>query len=149
MVQDVADTAGRRIVVASIMPRRGQTGVQTHVTTLIESAAGRAAGVELVTPFDMSPLLFVPAFAPGRLARPFSRTAWVWWYRESHRRILAVALGRKLAALGPAVVYAQDPVSAAAALDLRRGLIRFAALSRNAARSQCLNSIPSERRSPI
>jgi glycosyltransferase involved in cell wall biosynthesis len=45
----------------------------------------------------------------------------VWWYRTSHETVLRWALRRRLAGLGPCVVYAQCPLAARAALAARTG----------------------------
>jgi len=109
----------RGVVVATLMRREGGTGVQTHARTVVEHsvAAGRESSV--VTPFEASSPLLAPAFALRQPLRVVSRPAAVWWYRAGHAHYLRQALGAELARRPGAVVYAQCPVSAAVALDVR------------------------------
>ncbi len=81
----------------------------------------RGLGVtgEIVTPFDASPIRYLPVFGMRKLITPFSRAAGVWWHRRFHGAILQQVLQQKLAAVGDAIVYAQCPVSAHAALMVR------------------------------
>lgn len=74
---------------------------------------------EIVTPFDTSPIKYLPVFGVRKLITPFSRAAGVWWHRRFHGTLLQQVLQRKLAAAGDAIVYAQCPVSAHAALMAR------------------------------
>nr|WP_230209350.1 glycosyltransferase family 4 protein [Tetrasphaera sp. HKS02] len=76
----------------------------------------------LVTPFDWGGLLRYPVFGARRLALDWwSRPAGVLWYRFWHEEFLRRALRRLLASQGDCVVYAQDPLAAAAALRARHG----------------------------
>lgn len=61
-----------------------------------------------------------PVFAVRRVLDPLSGLASVWWYRYWHAMFLEYALRRRLAAGNDCVVYAQCPLSAAAALRARR-----------------------------
>lgn len=113
----------RDVYVATILRPEGETGVQTHCRMFLGAAREVGWGVRLITPFDMGPAVVYPSFAVGRLAKPFHKGFWVWWYRRLHYTLLRQALVRALASGAPAVVYAQDPLAARAALDAReRGL---------------------------
>lgn len=109
----------RPILVATVLRPSGDTGVQTHFNTLIRQARMVGADVRLLTPYDLPAAMVYPAFGPGRLAKPLSPALWVWWHRESHRLLLRHRLLRELERTPGAVVYAQDPVSARAALEAR------------------------------
>jgi glycosyltransferase involved in cell wall biosynthesis len=101
------------------MREQGQTGVQTHVRAVRRVLDALGVPVECVTPFAVTPLLVYPLFGMRRLIELFSRSASIWWYRYWHALLLRVALRRRLRRGQAAVVYAQCPVSAAAAIRAR------------------------------
>jgi len=106
--------------VATVERPLGSTGVHTHFRGFLAWAQRRNLPVHLVTPFDARFAVY-PVFGVGRLAKPFSRPFWVAWYRSSHWMMVRRALDRRLGDFsGPATVYAQDPLSAHAALALKR-----------------------------
>jgi glycosyltransferase involved in cell wall biosynthesis len=111
--------ADRTVVVATVEHPMGETGVHTHFTEFRLWAHARGIRIRLVTPFQANPLLLYPLFGVGRAAKPVSIRFWVWWYRWSHALVLKRELMRQLLACGPSVVYAQDPMSAQAAIELR------------------------------
>ena len=114
----------RRIVIATLQPdTHGGTGVQTHFRQVAASLRSEGIPVEVVTPFSAERSLVYPVFAVRRLLAPFSGPADVWWYRTWHARFLRRALRRVLAE-GPAVVYAQDPLSALAAAQVGGGDVK-------------------------
>ena len=80
----------------------------------------RAAAARLITPFDLSPLVVVPTFGFGRLLKFVRPAWWVWGFRAGHFLLLRRRSRACLPRRSPCVVYAQDPLSARAALDLRR-----------------------------
>jgi glycosyltransferase involved in cell wall biosynthesis len=106
------------IVIATIMRPAGVTGVQTHFNTLRTYLQGRLEA-ECVTPFDYFKVMTYPVFAVRRLLDPISGPASVWWYRYWHYLFLKYALRRRLRHLESAIVYAQCPLSAKAALEAR------------------------------
>ena len=112
--------ASPRTVVATIMREVGGSGVQTHVRAIAEQADMMGREVSVVTPFTARSRSRTPVFAVRRLIEPLSRPASVRWYRHWHGVYLAAGLRERLPdrSIG-AVVYAQCPVSAAAALDVR------------------------------
>jgi glycosyltransferase involved in cell wall biosynthesis len=107
-------------VIASIMRRVGETGVQSHVNSFASFLEKEAVRAEVLTPFEAPPALLYPVFAGRRLVRPMSGEAAVWWYRHWHGVFLRAALRKVLGAARQCVIYAQCPVSAAAALAARR-----------------------------
>lgn len=108
------------VVVATMLRPRGGTGVQTHVVELQRALADLDLPHTLVTPFSTGRAGRDGVFAARRALAPLSGAADVAWYRYWHRVYLERALARHLATAGPAVVYCQCPVSAAAALRVRR-----------------------------
>lgn len=115
-----SEAGGRNIVIASLMRPTGGSGVQTHVRTFQGYLRSVARSCDFVNPFSArSPLLY-PVFGARVVIKPISSAAGVWWYRHWHAHFLAEALRSELAAAGPAIVYAQCPVSAGVALRVRR-----------------------------
>lgn len=118
------------IVVVMIGREPGITGVHTHVRQLVAYLGERGdqatPRVRVVTTRTWSRrpwerLAMLAFFAPARLFEWTRGPAHVRWYRWSHEVVLRSAMRRALAAETNAVVYAQDPVSARAALQARRG----------------------------
>lgn len=109
-----------RLVVATLMRESGATGVQTHVRAVVEHGGKLGHDVSLVTPFTVGSVTRTPVFAVRRLVEPLSRPTSVRWYRHWHGVYLAAGLEECLGeGSGGDVVYAQCPVSAAAALSVR------------------------------
>jgi glycosyltransferase involved in cell wall biosynthesis len=115
----VPAAAPPRVVIATIMPPEGTTGVQTHVREVRAYLAGTGRDVTVVHPRSPGTAL-APAVFAGRVPLSIvSDEVGVAWYREWHWRFLRRALRRELADREPAVVYAQCPLAARAALDVR------------------------------
>ena len=108
------------LIITTILPEEGRTGVHTHMRQLRSYLQECGVGNTLLTPYTWSRFLAYPVFAPRRLLEPFSGAASVAWYRHWHGILLASALRRHLAAIGDCVVYAQGPVDAGAALRVRK-----------------------------
>ncbi|HEX6536114.1 MAG TPA: glycosyltransferase family 4 protein [Gemmatimonadaceae bacterium] len=100
-------------------PAKTETGVQTHVNAFMRYAASRDAAVRLLTPFNLTPLVVYPVFGVGRLVKPVASAAWVWWYRLGHGMLLRVDIERALRRGAPAIIYAQDLLSANVALGAK------------------------------
>jgi glycosyltransferase involved in cell wall biosynthesis len=116
------------LFIATIARERGITGVHTHVRQLRRYLDRTAGPAELVTPHSWArgarnprALLLGPLFGARLVLERTYGPANVWWYRRSHELFLRRALRRRLAGAGPCTVYAQCPVSAKAALDVRSG----------------------------
>ncbi len=107
------------ILIASLMRPQGETGVQTHVRAVRDWLEQDGRLVQLITPFDCPRWLVYPVFGLRRLLDRLNKEASVWWYRHWHTVFLQRALRRRLAADRPCVIYAQCPLSAAAALRAR------------------------------
>jgi glycosyltransferase involved in cell wall biosynthesis len=114
--------APSRIVIATIVRERGDTGVQTHVSAFYQACERRGVTVQVVTPFSFARTLSTPLFAlrPVLVDR-LSGAASVWWYRYWHYLFLLWALRRALRDGRPCSIYAQCPLSAHAALRARAG----------------------------
>lgn len=108
------------LVIATILRPSGGTGVQTHFRELQRFLDREAIPSTLVTPFSWHPLLSGPVFGirlPLARLRPPASVA---WYLHFHEVFLRKALRRHLKRNTDAVVYAQDPIAAGAALLARR-----------------------------
>jgi glycosyltransferase involved in cell wall biosynthesis len=115
-----AAPAEDEIVVATLLRPEGETGVQTHMQALVAHlrTGGRVATV--VSPFSARSPFVRPLFAVRLPLRWVNRSWSIRWYRHWHAHYLRHALRRHLrtAARGR-VVYAQCPVSADVALEVR------------------------------
>jgi glycosyltransferase involved in cell wall biosynthesis len=109
------------LVIATILPENGSTGVQTHVKQLRRYVANRDITATLVTPFSAGWALVAPVFGVRLALMWLSGAASVAWYRHWHEVFLRRALRQRLAGLGACVVYTHCPLSARAALRARQG----------------------------
>lgn len=116
----IEHAAARPVVIASGMRAEGDTGVQTHQSTFARHLGSVGRTVNFATPFDAPAWLSWPAVGVRRLLEPVAPQAAVRWYRAGHFALVRIALRRALSALDGAAIYAQCPVSAAAALRERR-----------------------------
>lgn len=108
------------VVVASILPPDGWTGVHTHVREVRRFLAARGVASDLVTPYSWARPLTVPAFAPRLVLAKLHKASGVAWYYFAHEVFLRRALRRRLSDGEPVVIYAQGPREARAALRARR-----------------------------
>jgi glycosyltransferase involved in cell wall biosynthesis len=108
-----------RIVIATTLRQHGDTGVQTHVQAVVDFLKSDHVSVEVVTPFAWRRALALPVFAMRRAIERVDRRLGVWWYRKWHYEFLRAGLKRALARGDDAVVLAQCPPSARAALEAR------------------------------
>ena len=108
------------IVVATLLRPEGETGVQTHMQALVTQLRSQGRAATIVTPFSSRSPFVRPVFAVRLPLRWLSRSLSVRWYRHWHAHYLRLALRRHLRAPAPGrVIYAQCPVSADVALDVR------------------------------
>lgn len=121
----VAENSGAgevpELVIASIQWPEGRTGVHTHIRELGRHLEAEGVPFTLLTPYSWGWPLAVPVFAPRALLARTWKSASVAWYYHFHELFLRRALRRRLAAGAAAVVYAQGPRAARAALRARRG----------------------------
>ena len=106
-------------VIASILRPQGSTGVHTHVRELQAYLEERDVPSTLLTPFSWAPLLSAPVFAVRLALAHVSAPASIYWYRRFHEWFLRLALRKHLRGLDEAIIYAQGPVEAVAALVAR------------------------------
>jgi glycosyltransferase involved in cell wall biosynthesis len=107
------------LVVASILRLEGTTGVHTHVREMQQELQSHGISVEIVTPFSAGRALSLPVMGLRLGIERLSSAASVAWYYHWHEVFLRRALRRRLRGIGPAVVYAQGPREARAALEAR------------------------------
>ena len=119
-------TQSARLLIATMLQPGGDTGVQTHFNLLASYARAQKFPVQICTPFDVSRYLRKVPGALTRVLRPLSREWAALWYRWADRLCLSFVLRRALrrSNAGAVTVYAQDPLSASAALDLRKAFPR-------------------------
>lgn len=115
------EEASLPLVIATILPEEGDTGVQTHIGQLRRYLMECDAVATVVTPFSWARAPTVPIFGLRLALLRRSGAASVAWYRYWHELFLRYALHRALAKVGACVVYAQCPLSARAALRARQG----------------------------
>ena len=109
------------VIVATIMRPIGETGVQTHFRAFLHWLRQRRLPGSLVTPFDGPQWLVYPIFGIRKILNGLNSTLSVWWYRYWHAYFLEIALRHRLRDGTGCVIYAQCPLSAAAALKARKG----------------------------
>jgi glycosyltransferase involved in cell wall biosynthesis len=99
--------------------RTGTDGVHTHVAQVAALLSQHRQQVRVVSPHSWSPRMGWALRAAGWLLRRCGRDNGVRVERFVHRFLLTMALRREFRKQYPAVVYAQDPRSAYAALAVR------------------------------
>lgn len=110
------------IVIATVLrDERGETGVQTQFSVLRDYLAGIGHPVRVVNPYSLNPAVVYPIFAVRKLLGSLRHRRSMWWYRTWHYRFIRAALKRVFAENSDVVVFAQDPLSARAALETRPG----------------------------
>lgn len=109
------------LVIATMLPAEGNTGVHTHIHQVLRYLAGDTdVATTLVTPFSWGWPVYAPVYGLRCALDPLSKQASVFWYRYWHEVFLREALRRRLSRFGDCVIYAQDPPTARAALAARR-----------------------------
>jgi glycosyltransferase involved in cell wall biosynthesis len=111
-----------KVIVATLLAECGETGVQSHFNAFRRYLEQNGGDIDVVTPFRAPALLVYPIFGVRKFIDLVSGALSVWWYRHWHYVFLKLALRRVLTDGPPAVVYAQCPLSAKAALTARRGV---------------------------
>jgi glycosyltransferase involved in cell wall biosynthesis len=121
------------LIIAAIMRPEGETGVQTHFRAFADYLRSIGVEPEVVTPYSSPTWMVLPIFALRRLLKG---GASVWWYRYWHSFFLKRALRQRLRTLGSAVIYAQSPEAASAAMEARSGAYQKVAMAVHFWRSQ-------------
>lgn len=109
-------------MVASLLPERGFCGVQTHARAILGAARGRGYTVRYVEPHQVSRWIRALPSLMTRLLRRIDVERAVLLHRALAFRYMWLRLRQNFRELQgrPVVIYAQDPLSARAALALRR-----------------------------
>lgn len=110
---------GKEIIIATLLAESGETGVQTHFSLFSDYLRESGHRVEIITPFSAPKCIVYPVFGLRKVIDLCSSAASVVWYRFWHYATLRFALRRRLALSPDAVVYAQCPLSAKAAIESR------------------------------
>lgn len=116
---DVAERDTSTVLIATIEPLVGQTGVETHTRALHAglNVAGRSSIIHSAL---VRSRRWIPVFAVRPLIlRRFFPTLSTWWLRHWHEMALHGGLTRTLKNREVGAVIAQCPVSARAALAVR------------------------------
>lgn len=100
----------------------GDTGVQTHFRAFADWLSSEGRLWKVVTPFCSPKFIVYPVFGVRRVIDAISPAFSVWWYRKWHMHFLYQALRKAMRSEGACVIYAQCPLSAAAALKARRSV---------------------------
>jgi len=101
------------------MRPEGDTGVQTHVRTVVTHLQERGLKCELITPYCAPLWQVYPVFGLRKIFNRLSGVLSVWWYRYWHALFLQHALSRRLRTGADCVIYAQCPLAVQAALRAR------------------------------
>jgi glycosyltransferase involved in cell wall biosynthesis len=109
-----------QLIVVTLMPPQGTTGVQNHFNQILKAAVGLGYQTSIAHPFDFNHLARKAVGLITRLLRPISKEYVELWVYCAHYQILKHKLRRTLAAIkGPVILYSQAPLSAKAALAAR------------------------------
>ncbi len=109
-----------QLIVVTLMMPQGTTGVQTHFNQILKAADGNGYQTSIVHPFDFNWLARKAVGLITRLLRPINKE-WVnIWVRWAHYQFIKYTLRQVLSTSNdPIILYAQDPLSAKAALVAR------------------------------
>ncbi|WP_446809599.1 glycosyltransferase family 4 protein [Methylomonas sp. 2BW1-5-20] len=112
----------QNLIVITLMASQGETGVQTHFNTILDAAKKLDLECQLIYPYDPRvrvPRKFVTLMA--RLLRTINKEWAVLWTRWTHYYLIRYLLRQSLRVIAESVaIYAQDPLSARAALMERK-----------------------------
>ena len=109
------------IVVITLMPPKGETGVQTHFNEIIKEARRRGFDTVIIHPYDYNVIARKAGIAVSRFLRLINQEIMVLWTRWIYYYFIRKLLRRYLSDLkyDEIILYAQDPLSAKAALKER------------------------------
>ena len=94
-------------------------GIQKHYTVFAAEAHKRGYSATVLTPFHAPKALWFPLFGLGKALAYVSKPLHAWWYEYTRLGLLKRVLAARVSRQTASVIYAQDPVSAEAALSLR------------------------------
>ena len=95
-------------------------GIQKHISVFAEEARQHGVPVDIVTPFQVPKVAWFPIFGAGKVWTYISRRVHAWWYERTRLTLLRRVLLKRVPRTLPSIIYAQDPVSAEAALALKK-----------------------------
>jgi glycosyltransferase involved in cell wall biosynthesis len=107
------------LIATTLRESKVGTGVQTQFSTFRDYLERVGHPVRVVSSFSNSPLVVNPVLAMRKIIQPISASLWLRWHRSWHFRYVKAALGRAIEQSPHSVIFAQDPLSAEAALAVR------------------------------
>lgn len=107
------------LIATTLRWSRVGTGVHTQMATFKTYLESVGHPVRVVSTFGYRPWLVNPILAMRKLIHPISGKAWLNWHRTWHSRFIAAALRQTLDGSQHPVIYAQDVLTADAALNVR------------------------------
>ena len=116
---NVATSTPEILIATTLRERKVGTGVQTQFSTFSNYLERVGYPVRIVSSFSYSPLIVNPVLAVRKIIKPVSKSAWLRWHRSWHFRYVKAALRRAIQESPNSIVYAQDPLSAEAGLQVR------------------------------
>lgn len=110
------------ILIATLMKEQGYCGVQTHFRAVTGYARQQGYDVRLIEPYQVSRWIRKLPSLATRLLRRLDPEKAALWHRAFTLRYMCARMRQNLRMLDgqPVVIYAQDPLSARAALAMRR-----------------------------
>jgi len=112
----------QKLIVLTLMTPQGETGVQTHFNAILHEAQKRGIETQLIHPYDPSVMLARKAAgAVAKLIKIFNKEWFILWTRWTHYFLIRYLLRQSLRHEEKHLsIYAQDPLSARAALMERK-----------------------------
>src|SRR3569832_2399445 len=107
-------------IIATLLHEQGPTGVQAHFNAFKEYLPTNGFVTRIITPFDAQRVLVYTVFGARYIIGRIHDEASVWWYRQWFFVFLKQILRKLLRNGQPAVIYAQCPLSAKAAMEVRK-----------------------------
>lgn len=106
------------IVVVTLMPSTGETGVQTHFKEVTKEARRRGFDTAIIHPYDYNVFVRKAGATVARLLRLINQEIMVLWVRWIYYYFIRTLLRSYLSnrKYDKIILYAQDPLSAKAAL---------------------------------
>ncbi len=111
-----------KLIVVTLMPPQGETGVQTHFNSILNVATKHGIETRLITPYNTNVIIAKKAFGlVGKLLKILNKEWLILWTRWTHSLLLRYQLRQILRHdENEAVIYTQDTLSSKAALAERK-----------------------------
>jgi len=112
----------QKLIVITLMTPQGETGVQTHFNAIIHEAEKRGIETQLIHPYDSSVRVARKAVGlVAKLLKILNKEWFILWTRWTHYFLIRYLLRQSLRDEEKNIsIYAQDPLSARAALAERK-----------------------------